>query len=545
MTGVNPSTQFQRFKTDMNRLLTLTSSLLLFSPVALSAPRIFYAGENGRQMQVGEINRMLVLGKDTILFEDAPAEEAWLREKLRVRDAQEIMRTIPDPEMDLLFNRVTGPWVFSGYRHVVPRKMTPEPYRLNNRDWVYPEQNDTIDRIDTIDTISDGFKTLKTLPGILKPVYSENGDSTISGPATPAVAETRMSILGDVTPDWLRKQIQQEMLMDNFMYNYMIQNPSTIDYAYWDLPVPPRLPEDDVTFESYIRKLDLPEIDTDRALLPEYRVKHRHWLHTTNAALQFSQAYVSSNWYQGGNDYLAILFNGLWDVQLNKVFHPDLLFQSTLSYKLGLNSTPQDEYHSYSISEDLFQYNLKAGLKAFSNWFYSYNMQFKTQFFNNYPANSKSRNASFLSPADLNMGLGMTYSYANKYRTFTLNLSVSPISYNLKTCIDSEIDPTRFNIEPGHKSHSEIGSNLECNIGWQIISNVSCKARLFAFTDYKYFQSDLETTFNFDINKFLSTQLYLHLRYDSSSDEQLSRWKHWMFKEILSFGLSYTFSTKP
>ena len=35
--------------------------------------------------------------------------------------------------------------------------------------------------------------------------------------------------------------------------------------------------------------------------------------------------------------------------------------------------------HKYNISEDIFQWNMKAGVKAFKKWFYSFNLQFKTQ----------------------------------------------------------------------------------------------------------------------------------------------------------------------
>ena len=31
-------------------------------------------------------------------------------------------------------------------------------------------------------------------------------------------------------------------------------------------------------------------------------VKLRNWLHTFNSSLQFSQAFISPNWYQGGNN---------------------------------------------------------------------------------------------------------------------------------------------------------------------------------------------------------------------------------------------------
>ncbi len=151
-------------------------------------------------------------------------------------------------------------------------------------------------------------------------------------------------------------------------------------------------------------------------MLPKEELQRRHWLHNVGSSLQFSQAYVSKNWYQGGNNHLALLFNFYWNVNLNQVYHPNLLFQSSLSYKLGLNSTPQDEVHSYSISEDVLQYNLNTGLKAFRKWFYSLNLQFKTQMLRNYEQNSMKRKASFLSPGDLNIGLGMAYSFENSKR---------------------------------------------------------------------------------------------------------------------------------
>lgn len=270
-----------------------------------------------------------------------------------------------------------------------------------------------------------------------------------------------------------------------------------------------------------------------------------NWLHVFNIGLQLSQAYVSDNWYQGGNSYLAFLGNFMWDVQLNPVYHPKIIFQSTLSYKLAINSTPDDEYHKYSVSQDLFQYNLKAGYKAVHNWYYSFVAQFKTQLLHSYPANSEVRKASFLSPGELNVGFGMTYSKENAKKTLKFSASISPISYNLKTCIDKKIDVTQFNIKPGHKFLNEVGSNAEINFYAKMWHNATYTTRLFLFTDYKSFQGDWENTFNFQFSRFFSTQIYAHLRYDTSVDSSISRgWKKLMLKEILSFGLSYTFSTK-
>lgn len=417
-----------------------------------------------------------------------------LYSRTAIRDLDEILQSLPDTMPELRYSPIFGPWVLSGYRSI--QKKT------------FFDLNDTSASI-----ISKHF----TSPWEDKPY----------------------------TPTWLRDALTQSRISQDYMYETMVYHPNTIEYTYWELPVPPRLPEDDISLATYIKNLNLPEISTNDAILPEFVQKKKQWLHIFNTGLQFSQAYVSKNWYQGGNSYLSLLFNFLWDVQLNTTYHPNEIFQSTLSYKLGVNSVDQpDVNRDYSFSEDLFQYNVKYGFKAFTKWFYTITGQFKTQFFNNYKTNTYVKTASFLSPADLNIGLGMTYNMENAKKTFSISASIAPLSYNLKVCIDEDIDHAQFNIKPGRKVHHEYGSSGEMTMIWKPTSSISMRTRLFAFTDYSYFQGNIETTWDFAINKFLSTQIYANLRYDSSSDFDASGWHHWMLKEILSFGLSYSFSTK-
>lgn len=337
---------------------------------------------------------------------------------------------------------------------------------------------------------------------------------------------------------------REDAISAEILQEYLLKHPDKARYLSWTLPEPPKLlPEEDITNEFLIA--DIP-IEEPLALTPETieDVKRTNWLHKTDASLQFSQAYLSANWYQGGNNNLSLLVGLLWDVRLNEVYHPSLMFESTVSYKLGLNSTPQDTYHKYSVSEDLFQYNLRFGIRAKNKWFYSMSTQFKTQMMNVYGENSDVRKAAFLSPGELNLGVGMTYSSTGLKKRLKLNMSLAPLSYNLKTCVDHAVDPTQFGISAGRNTMSQWGSSAEVTLNWELISNVSWRFRLFLFTDYSNFQGDWENTFNFTINRFLSTQIYVHLRYDTSSDAINSRWHHWMLKEILSFGFRYAFSTK-
>lgn len=358
-----------------------------------------------------------------------------------------------------------------------------------------------------------------------------------------AVEQPSEDVLRQPADRRLTDALEQSRAIQWLRHKYMIYNPATIEFASWMLPEPPEIPEDDISFEAYLRRLRLPTLSSTPGFLPKRHIDKIHWLHTFNGGIQFSQAYLSKNWYQGGNDYLALLVNFFWNVKLNQTYHPNLLFDNTISHKLGLNSTKDNVYHKYSISEDLFQWNMNFGVRARSKWFYSLTTQFKTQLLNNYASDSEERKAAFLSPGELNLGLGMTYSTANKKNTFKFKAAISPLSYNLKMCLDEKVDPTAYNIKAGEKTKNEIGSSGELTMEWALTSNISYRSRMFLFSDYKNFSGDWENTFSFAINRFLSTQLFAHLRYDSAGT-RIGGWGRWMLKEILSFGFAYAFSTK-
>lgn len=451
-----------------------------------------------------------------------------------------LVEIVPDagsPKMNLF----GMPKVFTGYRDTMrPRHINVPDTAISQKlfkELYFRETPDSIDRmIYTVNAGEDNPWDLADLPETPRDSIIVR-EAVIKEPL-PAV------ITGDVVPPWIIRYGDSFRYQLDLQYRDMIFNPSQQNYAFWTLPVPPTMPPEDYSYAAFLRRLNL-DVNTDDAIVPEIEIEKKHWLHLVNAALQFSQAYLSRNWYQGGNNYLALLGNFLWDVQLNQVYHPNMMFQSTVSYKLGLNSTEDNQLHKYSISEDLFQYNLKFGYKAAHNWYYSFTTQFKTQFLNNYPSDSMVRTASLLTPGVLTLGLGMTYTKQNAKKTIDFVASISPLSYNLKTAIDPNVDHLQFGMEQTEKTVSEFGSTAEITFNWRIWDNVLYKTRLFLFTDYKNSNADWQNTLEFQFNRFFSTQLYLNLRYDSTADKSLDpKWNRWMLKEILSVGLSYTFSTK-
>ena len=344
----------------------------------------------------------------------------------------------------------------------------------------------------------------------------------------------------DSSLTWLNQKIQHNRHLESIKQKYMINHPQTVRYNMETLPIAPKRvfskidPRDS---KITVQQQDLSSISTT---FENAEIKRRNWLHSFNGSLQFSQAYNSPNWYQGGNNNLNMLLNAEFNIKLNEAFHPNLLFETNIKYKLAMNSAPEDTIRDYSISDDIFQINSKFGVRAAKRWFYSVQVQFKTQLLNGYKTNTNDLKASFLSPGELNVGLGMTYNYANEKKTFTFDASVSPLSYNMKTCTNWRMDETAFGIHKGKKTVSEMGSSGEAKLNWRISHNISLATRLFAFTDYSYFQGDLENTLSFAINRFLSTQINVNLRYDTSVPSDI-KWHKLQLKEILSFGFAYSF----
>ena len=348
----------------------------------------------------------------------------------------------------------------------------------------------------------------------------------------------------DAGDEWLQEAMENTEHARRVRQRAMIDNPQLVAYNANRLPEAP--PEGVIPGDPRQGKLTIapPQAPAPDDVTPVETppLKVHNWLHVFNASLQFTQAYISGNWYQGGENNLALLGSINWNCNLNQDIHPNWLFNNALSYKLGVATTHGDSIRNYLINEDNFLFTSQLGYKAVKNWYYSAMFQFTTQFMNNYKTNTRTMTAAFLSPAEMNIGLGMTYNYKKADdRMFTL--AIAPISYNLKYCRNiTDIDPTRFGIDAGHHSKSTVGSNFEAKWLWRFTPSVMLTSRLYMFTNYQYVQGDWENTLDLSIGKYLTTQLYTHLRFDRSRTRD-DDWNYWQFKEILSLGVVYRFAT--
>ena len=266
-------------------------------------------------------------------------------------------------------------------------------------------------------------------------------------------------------------------------------------------------------------------------------VKIKRWLFNFNSAIQFSMVYISDNWYQGGQSSLSLLSDQLLSLKYNDP-SGKVLFENALQWKVNLTTSEEDTVHKVRVGEDVLQLNSKFGYKAFSNWYYSASLQFKTQVLTNYASNSNDIQAEFLSPSELNVGLGLSYQHSyEKPVKLSHTLTLSPLSYNLKFLALHHMDPTRFGIETGW-AKNEIGSSLDYTITWNLRYNIQWSSHLFAFTNYNTSLVEWTNTFDFAFSTYFSARVYVDVRYaDSVAPDP--RWGYFQIKNLLSLGFSY------
>lgn len=286
---------------------------------------------------------------------------------------------------------------------------------------------------------------------------------------------------------------------------------------------------------------DVPVVDTVEVVVE----KPRFWKYAGAGNVQFMQNYVTDNWYKGGeSNYAAI---GSVVLEANYDNKSKWKWDNKLEMKIGFQTSPSDTVNKFKTTEDLIRYTGKVGLQAVSRWYYTLQVLAYTQFWHGLKANNEKVFSDFMSPFNLNVGLGMDYKIEAFGKRLTGTVNMSPLAVNYRY-VDRTALAKSFGVkvDEGKHTHSltDFGSQITASAEWKMNSVVTWKSRLYAFTSYHRTELEWENTFELKVSKYITANLFLFPRFDDSNykyDEDGNLMSFWQFKEYSSLGFSYSF----
>jgi len=272
--------------------------------------------------------------------------------------------------------------------------------------------------------------------------------------------------------------------------------------------------------------------------------------------INFSQVSLS-NWASGGQNSLSVL--GLANLYANYKHGPSS-WNNTLDVTYGMVKLENQQVRK---SDDKLELNVKYGHKASERWFYSAQLNIKTQLTPTYTITRDTLISNFLSPAFVLLSLGMDYKPNDKLSVF-----ISPLTGKL-TIVESQMlaDRGAFgvagaakdasgNLIPGTGKHlrKEFGGYVNVRYKKEILQNVTLQSKLDLFTNYlndpQNIDVNWENSLNFKVNSYISASLFVHMIYDddvkinvkSNDDGKIDGFgPRLQTKEVLGIGLSYKF----
>lgn len=265
--------------------------------------------------------------------------------------------------------------------------------------------------------------------------------------------------------------------------------------------------------------------------------KPNFWKFSGDYYLQFLQNYISGNWYKGGeSNYSAV---GAVTLELNYNDKDRVKFDNKLELKLGFQTSRSDTIHKFKANNDLIRYTGKLGIQAHNRWYYTLQLLAYTQFTRGLKSNDQFTYSDFMSPFNLNIGLGMDYKVETKDKRLTGTINLSPLSYNFRY-VGREALVTRYGIDEGKHVLHDIGSQLTVDLEWKLAEQITWKTRLYGYTSYKRAEIEWENTFALKVSKYISANIFVYPRFDDASKRD-SDLGYWQFQEYCSLGFAYSF----
>ncbi len=298
----------------------------------------------------------------------------------------------------------------------------------------------------------------------------------------------------------------------------------------------------------------------DLTLYPEDFVTS-YWEKVNTASLDISEvAFV--NWNSGGSNSIS----GLLGLEVQRNYKKEhLLWENRAVMRYGVN---KQQNQSLRKTDDILELKSRFGFRknTKSNWYYSANFSFATQFTNGYNYANSDENpiSKFMAPAYMFLGVGTVYGeHIEEFSAY-----MSPLTLKSTFVLDQDLaDAGSFGVTPavydnlgnrlskGNNSREEVGVLLTSTYENILMENISIRTLVSLYTDYLNdfgnVDIDWELNLKFKVNNHVRATMGSHLKYDNDvkiavedtnmPEETVIKGAKVQWKQLLGVGVSVDF----
>ncbi|WP_121666860.1 DUF3078 domain-containing protein [Mesonia aquimarina] len=275
------------------------------------------------------------------------------------------------------------------------------------------------------------------------------------------------------------------------------------------------------------------------------------WQQSGDFSLLFNQAAFNEEWQGGGTSNYAGNVNISYSLNYRK---GDFTWDNTFLADFGL--TKNDNENFTRKTNDRLEINSVAGKQINeSNWFYSFFVNFKTQFQEGYEYNDieitdpltgdvigtrveRTEYTKFMSPGYLQFGPGFLWK-----KNDNLKVNIAPATARFIfvddrfTTVPGYVDGDYFGVDRGESTRFEFGASINGYAKFTLVENVTMENIINLYSNYlEDLQNvDLDYTMNLNmkVNSFLSASFIFQTIYDDNAV------RAFQVREVLGVGLTY------
>lgn len=265
------------------------------------------------------------------------------------------------------------------------------------------------------------------------------------------------------------------------------------------------------------------------------------WSKKGTVTFLFNQASFN-NWVAGGESSLS------GTLGLNYEFHyksDKTTWDNRILANYGIMQTKNADFEKKT--DDRFEYNSIYGKKAFGEWYFSFILNFRTQFTTGYiygkdvnDLETRTENTEFFSPAYLTFGPGLYWKKSDN-----LKVNLAPLTSKF-TFVNSDytsglgyVDGSYFGVDANKSMRYELGFYASAYYKFNLMKNVSAENLLNLYSNYldKPENIDLDYQINIvmTINKTLSANFTFQTIYDDNA------FQGFQTREVFGLGVNYGF----